>query len=168
MPWGCVRKRKREGEDEDLLCQECEDTWIYTSDHEPFTICGDCQRTMCEYCSQHNCNYEDCLACETLGYSSICKACMKYCSDCDNSCFHEKCLIEHLKICDKKSRAQRAPSEVEYTIATIESQLADANSQLTTIQERIGSLERQLENKKKEKAVAEIKLKAEDAAAKEE
>jgi peptidoglycan hydrolase CwlO-like protein len=67
-----------------------------------------------------------------------------------------------LKICNKKSRAQRALSAAEQTITNTESELADANSQLKSIQNHIGSLEWRLEDAKKKKVAAEVELKAEE------
>jgi septal ring factor EnvC (AmiA/AmiB activator) len=93
--------------------------------------------------------------------------CFNSCSDCEDLAFHKECLVEHLKICNKKSWAQRALSVAERTIANTESELAGANSQLESIQYRISSLERRLQDAKKEKVEAETKLKVEDTATEE-
>jgi hypothetical protein len=155
MPWGRgYNKRSREG----TLCQACEEIVIDMEDDD-WTTCGDCQRTMCADCSELQCAYESCLGENT----AICEMCYNVCSDCEHLAFHKECLVEHLKICNKKSRAQRALSAVEQTITNTESELA---SQLKSIHNRIGSLEHRIEDAKKEKVQAETELKAEDTATK--
>jgi septal ring factor EnvC (AmiA/AmiB activator) len=159
MPWGRgYNKRSREF----TTCGECGDP-IDLEDEE-WTNCGDCQRTMCSECSKSQCDYESCLAEDT----AICELCYNSCSDCEDLAFHKECLVEHLKNCNKKSRSQRALSAVEQTITNTESELAVANSQLESIQNRIGSLERRLKDAKKEKVQVEAELKVEDTANKEE
>lgn len=159
--YGYRAKRSRR---DTQMCEECGDEFDMEADD--WGVCGDCQHSMCSVCMQQSCNYCSELHakgeyCALVHSGSICESCMTSCDDCEDACFHKNCLVEHLKPCNKKSRAQRTLASAKKHREQVESQLASARRQLVAAQQNVERLERDLARSRKDESKAERELKAE-------
>jgi len=158
--YGGYRKRSRDTR----ICEECEEEEIDLEDDD-WDVCGDCQRTMCSDCIRSRCDF--CKQQEEKGdhlyveNSVLCEMCTETCEDCEDMCFHKPCLVEHMKVCTKKSRAQRAFTSAKKQREQTQESLNEARTQLASLQERVQSLERDLAISQENEAKAEVELKAE-------
>lgn len=144
------------------MCGECEEEEI-DMDQDEWDVCGDCERTMCSYCMQQKCSFcGNTGGGEMLAHSSsICEMCMTSCEDCDDAIFHKNCLVQHLKTCNQKTRAQRALASVKKEREQTEANLEYAKKELAAIQSRIEGYGKDLVRLKENEAKAELELKAE-------
>lgn len=150
------------------ICEGCEEEEIDTEDdYTDWAVCGDCERTLCEFCCRTQCQ----VCKETIETGSyeklkaenpaICEMCEVSCDDCDALSFHKDCLVEHLKTCNKKSRAQRSVAATSKTLEQCENDLEEAKAQLAALQNRVVQLEMDVADALEKKTKAEQELKAE-------
>lgn len=148
-----------------MVCQECEEE-EFDTESDDWAVCGDCQRAMCSDCMKQECTYCRDLWEQNEEFgpaegSSICESCMSFCKDCDDAVFHKECLVEHLKVCNKKTRAQRALASVKKEREQTEEKLKEAKRQLAELQHRVEGYEKDLVCLKDREAKADLELKAE-------
>lgn len=154
--YGGYGKRSR-----DIMhCGECGDP--FDAEEDEWNVCGECERALCSECMStcDLCENSDGQYAESI---FICEGCMNFCRDCDSGrCFHKECFVEHLKTCNKKTRAQRALASVKEERKQTERKLRDARNRLATLQRNVESYEKELARLKEQEAKAEKALKEEE------
>mmetsp|Transcript_34816 Transcript_34816/g.33130 ORF Transcript_34816/g.33130 Transcript_34816/m.33130 type:complete len:178 (-) Transcript_34816:202-735(-) len=161
MSWRNRSKRSRNT----TFCTDCDEEIDLDDDvNDPSFSCGECQKTVCETCAPNCAICDENLSKEIYDMElTCCQSCSTSCEEtsCEELIFHKSCLVEHLKNCTQKSRAQRMLSTACETISTTESDLVQSESELVRIQSRIELLKGTLAEAKEAKILAEIEANGE-------
>ena len=154
MPWGS----RRYNNDDGFTCSICSDWTSYDETAECSccgeSYCSDCVQTECTGCKEKDDRY---------GLYHICESCIPYpgCEACNDEdiIFCTECLTNHLKNCNKTSRAQRIINSETYSIEQDEEKIAQLRASIASQQARLSSLEQRVAASKVRKANAEAELK---------
>ena len=147
--WGT---RQYRNEDEGFDCDMCSD-WTLDDD---IATCSCCENVFCSDCVNIECagckekDDDECYVCESCVSYPGCKAC----SD-DDLDFCTECIQDHLKNCNKSSRAQRIIHSEAYSIAQDEETMAGLRASIASQQARLRQLQQQVTASKERKASAE-------------
>ena len=148
-------------DDEGFGCPDCGDWTTYDED----AMCTCCENVFCAECVASKCDM--CLQKENLGpysYSSICESCIDYpgCEACgDDVTICKLCIKDHLKNCNKQSRAERIISSESHSITENEKKIDALRKLIASKQSELNHLESAVAASKERKAQAEAELKGE-------
>lgn len=152
MPWG-----SRRSNDDGFHCSSCSD-WTSFDESADCSCCGE---VYCSDCVQIECT--GCKEKDSLCGYHICESCIPYpgCRACDDEdiTFCTECLTDHLKNCNKSSRAQRIINSETYSIEQDEETITQLRASIASQQARLSSLEHRVAASKVRKANAEAELK---------
>ena len=148
-------------DDEGFHCSLCSDWTSYDESAD----CSCCEEVYCSACVQTECT--GCKEKDEHGLYHICDSCAfnspgcEACND-EGITFCTKCLPDHLKNCNKSSRAQRIINSETYSIKQDEEKIEELRVSIASQQAKLSSLEQRVAESKVRKANAEAELKNED------